>query len=111
MATGSFPSSLCSVRWSCEIVFPNWSATVLTNLMPQHAFQPVLSGRGNIDGEFGFAVDHGQRGSGQEIISQPHQDLTKHKQISPPAVFSRITSLLAGMCFMLANKVQNSLTT
>lgn len=44
--------------------------------MPQHALQPVLSGRAHVDGEFGFAVDHRQRGPGQQVVSQPHQDLT-----------------------------------
>lgn len=74
-------------------VFFKWcerrSASELTNLMPQHAFQPLLSGRANIDGEFGFVVDHHQRGSGQQVIGQPHQDLTMQKHTSPASVFQQ----------------------
>lgn len=54
--------------------------------MPQHALQPVLSGRAHIDGEFRFAVDHRQRGSGQQVIGQPHQDLTMETPSRPASV-------------------------
>lgn len=59
---------------------------VPTNLVPQHALQPVLSGCTHIDGEFGFAVDRRQRSSGQQVVSQPHLDLNTETPSSPASV-------------------------
>lgn len=61
--------------------------------MPQHAFQPVLAGRGDIDGQLGLAVQHGQGGSGQEVISHPDYDLSKQTRISPPSTDQQDQSL------------------
>lgn len=41
---------------------------VPTDLMSQHALQPLLSGSGDVDGQCGSAVHHCHRGSGQEVI-------------------------------------------
>lgn len=72
--------------------------SALTNLMPQHAFQPELPGRANIDGEFGFAVDHRQRGSGQQVISQPHQDLDHADTNQSGISVSEVPRLLSELC-------------
>lgn len=57
-------------------------ATVPTNLMPQHAFQPVLSGCGDVDGQCGPAVHHCHGSSGQEVISHLDYNLSTQIQIS-----------------------------
>lgn len=43
-------------------------STVPTNLMSQHALQPLLSGSGDVDGQCGSAVHYRHRCSGQEVI-------------------------------------------
>lgn len=55
---------------------------VPTNLMPQHAFQPVLSGSGDVDGKCGPAVHDRHGSSGQEIVSHLDYDLSTQIQVS-----------------------------
>lgn len=47
-----------------------------TDLVPQHALQPVLSCAGDVDVESVPAVDHGHRGARQQVIRQLDDDLT-----------------------------------
>lgn len=60
-------------------------ATVPTNLMPQHAFQPVLSGSGDVDGQCGPAVHHRHGSSGQEVVC--HLDGNLSVQVKVSATF------------------------
>lgn len=53
-----------------------------TNLMPQHAFQPVLSGSGDVDGQCGPAVHHCHGGSGQEVVRHLDYNLLTHIQLN-----------------------------
>lgn len=47
-----------------------------TDLVPQHAFQPVLSGSGDVDGQRGPAVHHRHGSSGQEVVCHLDYDLS-----------------------------------
>lgn len=60
-------------------------ATVPTDLMPQHAFQPVFSGSCSVDGQCGSAVHHRHGGSGQEVIR--HLDYYLLTQIKRSVTF------------------------
>lgn len=50
-----------------------------TNLVSQHALEPLLPGCGDVDGESRPAVHHGHGGSGEQVIGQVHHYL--HVQI------------------------------
>lgn len=65
-------------------------ATVPTNLMPQHAFQPVLSGSGGVNGQCGSAVHHRHGGSGQKVICHLDYDLSTQIKLN-------VTFLLFGV--------------
>lgn len=49
-----------------------------TNLVSQHAFEPLLPGHGDVDGESWSAVHYSHGGSGEQVISQVHHYLHKH---------------------------------
>lgn len=48
--------------------------------MSQHALQPVLPGRGGVDGQCGPAVHHRHGGSRQEVIGHLYDDLPTQGQ-------------------------------
>lgn len=59
---------ISSSRVTVVEVSINNSLVVPTDLMPQHALQPVLSCSGDVDSECGSAVHDRHGGSGQEVI-------------------------------------------
>lgn len=49
-----------------------------TDLVSQQALEPLLPGRGDVDGESRSAVHHGHGGSGEQVIGQVHHYLQTH---------------------------------
>lgn len=55
-----------------------------TDLVPQHALQPVLAGGGGVDGQRGPAVHHRHGGPGQEVVCHLDHDLPTQVQSNMP---------------------------